>query len=114
MALAPKEGNFHNTLALAEYRAGHWAESVGAAERSMASLKGVDASNWFFLAMALWQRGEKHRSRAYFDRAIAWTRKKIRRMPSCSRSRARPPRCWAGPARSAAPLPDLPADVFAR
>ena len=36
VALSPKEGSFRNTLALAEYRAGHWAESIAAAERSIA------------------------------------------------------------------------------
>ena len=43
VAIRPEEGRFHNTLALAEYRApGHWAESIAAAERSIALLKGVD------------------------------------------------------------------------
>ena len=75
VALSPKEGTFHNTLALAEYRIGHWGESIAAAERSIALLKGVDAANWFFLAMALWQRGEKNPSRSFFDQAVAWTKK---------------------------------------
>ena len=32
-------------------------------------------TKWFFLAMALWQRGEKDRSRFNFDQALAWTKK---------------------------------------
>ncbi len=36
--------------------------------------KGVDATNWFFLAMALWQQGDKDRSRAFFDQAVSWTK----------------------------------------
>ena len=75
VALSPEEGNFYDTLALAEYRAGHWAESIAAAERSIALMKDVDPSNWFFLAMALWQQGDKDRSRSYFDQAVAWTKK---------------------------------------
>ena len=75
VALAPKDGNFHNTLALAEYRAGHWAESRAASERAIELIKGVDASNWFFLAMALRQQGENDRARTFFDKAVAWTRK---------------------------------------
>ena len=90
--LAPKDGNVFNTLALAEYRSGHWAESITAAERSIvliqglesfdwfaatersiASLSAVDPSNWYFLAMAHWQRGEKDRARSYFARAVDWT-----------------------------------------
>ena len=37
--------------------------------------KGVDASNGFVLAMALWRQGSKVRSRSSFDQAVAWTRK---------------------------------------
>ena len=73
--LSPNEGGFHSTLAQAEYRAGHWAESIVAAERSIALTKGVDGSNGFFLAMALWKQGVKDRSRSFFDQAVAWTRK---------------------------------------
>jgi len=76
VALNPKDGNFYNTLALAEYRAGHWAESRTASEQSIKMTKGVDASNWFFLAMASWQQGEKNQARTWFDKAVAWTKEK--------------------------------------
>src|SRR5262249_694658 len=58
-ALSPNDGTFCATLALAEHRAGHWAESVVAADRSVALMKGVDASNGFVLAMALWRQGSQ-------------------------------------------------------
>ncbi len=93
--LAPRDANVWNTLALAEYRAGHWSESIAAAERSIALYQGLesfdwfaasensiarlydtDASNWFFLAMAHWRRGEKERARSYFAKAVAWTKRK--------------------------------------
>jgi serine/threonine-protein kinase len=74
-ALKPEDGTNFATLALAEYRAGHWPESVAAADRSVDLAKGVDATNGFILAMAHWQQGSKDRSRAYFDQAKAWTRK---------------------------------------
>ena len=74
--LAPKDGNYVNTLALAEYRVGHWNESIAASERSMALRKGGDASDYFFLALALWQKGEKAQARAWFDKAVAWTKEK--------------------------------------
>jgi eukaryotic-like serine/threonine-protein kinase len=74
--LAPKEVYMVNTLALAEYRTGHWAESITASERAIALAKEVDASNWFFLAMANWQRGEKDTAREWFDKAVAWTKEK--------------------------------------
>jgi serine/threonine-protein kinase len=74
--LDPTDGNFANTLALAEYRSGHWAESIAAAERSIERIKEVDASNWFFLAMAHWKKGEKDGAGKWFDKAVAWTREK--------------------------------------
>jgi tetratricopeptide (TPR) repeat protein len=70
-ALSPKDGNFCTTLA--EYRAGHWAESIAAAQQSIALTKGVDASIGFFLVMALWQNGDTDEARKRFDKAVAWT-----------------------------------------
>ena len=75
VALGPKDGTFQATLALAEYRAGHWAESVAAAERSIALSNDGQCSNWFFLTMALWRQGAKDRSQSFFDQAAAWTKK---------------------------------------
>jgi serine/threonine-protein kinase len=74
--LAPNDGGFTNTLALAEYRVGHWAESIAASERSMALRNGSGPSDWFFLTMALWQKGEKDKARKWFDKAVAWTKEK--------------------------------------
>jgi serine/threonine-protein kinase len=74
LELAPKSGMIANTLALAEYRAGHWAESIAASERSMALQNGGGPSDWFFLAMAHWQKGDKHEARKWFDKAVAWTK----------------------------------------
>ena len=115
VALAPKDSNFHNTLALAEYRAGHWAESIAAAERSIALMEGVDASNWFFLAMALWQQGKKDRARSQLDLAVGWTKKNDPRNAELRDF-------WRetallmdqpGPSATAPPLADLPARPFA-
>jgi len=115
VALSPKAGSLQNTLALAEYRAGHWAESIAAAERSIALTKGVDATNWFFLAMALWQQGVKDRSRWFFEQAVSWTKEN-------HPENADLPAIWSeaakllgqpGPSAAAAPLADLPADPFA-
>ncbi len=75
VALRPKDPSFQATLALAEYRSGHWAESIAAAEQSIALTKEVDGSNSFVLAMALWQKGDKGRSRSSFDQAVSWTKK---------------------------------------
>ena len=72
--LAKKDENCYNTLALAEYRSGHWAESLAASERSMELRKGGDAYNWFFQAMARWQKGDKDEARKWFDKAVVWTK----------------------------------------
>jgi len=114
VALSPKMGGFHNTLALAEYRIGNWAESVVAAERSIALLKGVDAGNWFFLAMALWQRGEQDRSCSYFDQAVALTKKSDPRNAELLAFWREAALLLGQPGPGAAPLPDLPGEVFAR
>ena len=73
--LAPKEGYIANTLAQAELRAGHWLESIAAAERSMA-INGGSASDRFFLAMAHWQKGGKAEARKWFAEGVAWTKEK--------------------------------------
>ena len=75
MELNPTVGSSHNTLALAEYRCGRWSDSVTASERSMTLRNGGDANDWFLLALALWQKGQKDRSRSFIDKAVTWTRK---------------------------------------
>ena len=67
---------FSNTLALAEYRSGHWAESLAASERSMEMRKRGDANDWFLVAMARWQKGDKDEARKWFDKAVAGTKDK--------------------------------------
>ena len=114
VALAPKEGNFHSTLALAEHRIGHWAESIAAAERSIALRNGVDASNWFFLCLALWQRSEKDRSRSYFDQAVSWARKNDPKNAELLQFWREAAELLGQPGPGAAArLPDLPAQPFA-
>ena len=115
VALAPADGNFQGTQALAEYRAGHLAESIAAAERSIDLDKAYNAYNWFFLAMARARRGEADRARDYFDQAVAWTHKNdpknaelLQFWREAAALLGRPGPDAAGPAR----LPELPADVF--
>ena len=72
--LGPEKGNRYSALALAEYRLGHWTESLAAAERSTALQNGVDAFNGFLTALAHWQKGDKDQARTWFDKAVAWMR----------------------------------------
>jgi eukaryotic-like serine/threonine-protein kinase len=83
--LEPKEGSSYNTLALAEYRRGLWGEAIAAAEQSVKLIKGVDASNWFFLAMAHARKGEKDQAVAWLDKAVAWTKEKDPKHPELLR-----------------------------
>jgi hypothetical protein len=57
------------------YRAGDWNGSIEALEKSMALQKeplGGDSYQWFFVAMARWQMGQKDEARRWYDRAVAW------------------------------------------
>ena len=74
--LAPTNGNFLNTLALAEYRSAHSAESLAACERSMQLSNGGSALNWYLVAIARSQKGDKAEARRWYDKAVAWTKEK--------------------------------------
>jgi tetratricopeptide (TPR) repeat protein len=66
----PQGGGNWNTLGVAHYRVGDWKEAVGALEKSMQLRAGGSASDWFFLAMAHWQQGEKDPARQWYNKAV--------------------------------------------
>jgi serine/threonine protein kinase/TPR repeat protein len=68
--LAPEEGTYWNTLGVSHYRAGDWKAAIAALEKSMELRKGGDSSDWFFLAMARWQLGDKKEARNWYDQAV--------------------------------------------
>jgi tetratricopeptide (TPR) repeat protein len=70
--LASKEGNYWNTLGVAHYRGGDCKAAVAALEKSMELRKGGDSFDWFFLAMAHWQLGDKEEAQMWYDRAVGW------------------------------------------
>ncbi len=74
--LSPDTGNCWNTLGVAHYRAGNWKESIAALEKS-GQLREGDSYDWFFLAMAYWQLGQKEKARPYFDKAVQWMDKNM-------------------------------------
>jgi tetratricopeptide (TPR) repeat protein len=72
LALSPKEGLYWQTLAWAEYRAGNWKAALAAMEKVKALGSAGDSFQWFLLAMAYWQLGNKDQARQWYDRAVEW------------------------------------------
>jgi serine/threonine protein kinase/tetratricopeptide (TPR) repeat protein len=72
VAMRPKNGAIWNTLGAAHYRAGNWNEAVAALEKSMELRQGGNSFDWFFLAMAHWQLGEREKARDWYARAGKW------------------------------------------
>lgn len=70
VVLAPHDGDYWCTLGVAHYRAENWKEAIAALRKSMERGQGGDGKDWFFLAMAHWQLGEKDKARAWYDRAV--------------------------------------------
>jgi tetratricopeptide (TPR) repeat protein len=70
--IAPKNPDYPNTLGAAYYRKGDWKAAIAALEKSMELRKGGDSFDWFFLAMAHWQLGDKDKSREWHDWAVQW------------------------------------------
>ena len=73
--LSPQTATYWNTLGVAHYRAGNSDKTIETLNRSMALRNGGDSFDWFFLAMAHWQRGEKDEARSWYGRAVEWMEK---------------------------------------
>ncbi|MFO0808039.1 MAG: protein kinase [Gemmataceae bacterium] len=65
-------GSAWNTLGVAQYRAGNWQGARAALEKSMQLSNGGDGHDWFVLAMAHWQLGDRAKARELFDLAERW------------------------------------------
>jgi serine/threonine protein kinase/WD40 repeat protein len=73
--LAPGQAIYLNTLGVAQYRAGRYAEAVSTLEKSRAAGSGgSEAFDLLFLAMARIRLGQIAPARADFDRAVQWRR----------------------------------------
>jgi Tfp pilus assembly protein PilF len=80
--LAPEQGLYLNTLGVALYRVGQFAEAVPVLEASLEKSKGAsDAFDLFFLAMAHARLGHPDKARACQDRALGWIQERRSGLP---------------------------------
>jgi tetratricopeptide (TPR) repeat protein len=71
--LAPRSAWSWQILGWARYRTGAWKDSIAALEKSIDLREnGGESFQWFFLAMAHWQVGNKEQARKWYDRAVDW------------------------------------------
>jgi tetratricopeptide (TPR) repeat protein/serine/threonine protein kinase len=71
-ALEPRNQEFVNTLAMAEYRAGLRDLALASFRKSMELANGGDPQDWFFVAMIEHQRGNAEEAAKWFDKSVAW------------------------------------------
>ncbi len=70
---APERSIYVNTLGVALYRNGQYAEAVPVLEKSLkASAGATDAFDLFFLAMCRQRLGDAGRAKEDHDRAVRW------------------------------------------
>ena len=111
--LTPGAAIYLNTLGVALYRKGQYAEAIATLEKSLAASKGQsDAFDLYFLAMARHSLGQITRARVDLDRAVRWQRDHSNLTQSgwseeLNLFRAEAEQVLAGPSAL------LPADVFA-
>src|SRR5262249_32902500 len=67
--LVPKEGRYWNTLGVARYRNGDWKGTVEAIGKSIELTESGSGTDFYFLAMAHRQLGDKAEARKWFDKA---------------------------------------------
>jgi serine/threonine protein kinase len=67
-----RPGDYRRTLGVALYRAGDWTAAAEALRKGADLRQGGDSSDWFFLAMATWQLGNKDKARQLYVNAVAW------------------------------------------
>jgi tetratricopeptide (TPR) repeat protein len=72
----PDNGDLCNALGLVEYRNNHWDEAISSLNRSVDLDKGAQPTDFFFLAMAHWRRGDKSEAEQFFQRGVGEASKK--------------------------------------
>ena len=67
--LEPQGARSWTAVGIAHYRAGDWPAAQAALDKAVLRTGG-DSTDWLFLAMTHWQRGEKEQARRWYDRTI--------------------------------------------
>jgi eukaryotic-like serine/threonine-protein kinase len=75
VALDLNYGDGWSTLGTAQYRAGDWKGAVATLTKALQLRKGGDSFDYFFLAMADWQLGDKSDARQWYDKGVEWMNK---------------------------------------
>jgi tetratricopeptide (TPR) repeat protein len=57
---------------VAQYRLGDWKAALVALEKATSLRKQNNSTDWFVLAMAHWQLGDKEQARKWYDQAVRW------------------------------------------
>jgi serine/threonine protein kinase/WD40 repeat protein len=110
--LAPSQGIYLNTLGIAEYRAGQYADAIATLQRSLTANRGEFAAfDLFPLAMAHHRLGHGKAARDCFARGVSW----LSQQKSLSEQYTRELAAFRAEAEAvlAGPGGELPADVFA-
>jgi serine/threonine protein kinase/tetratricopeptide (TPR) repeat protein len=85
---APERAPCWNTLGVAYYRAGEWQKAIAALEKSCQTGAGGDPWDWFFLAMANWQLGNRAEAAEWYEKADRRLRETVPKPEELSRYRA--------------------------
>ncbi len=70
ISLAPDQWEYWNTLGVARYRARQWNEALAALDRSCQLGGGGNAFDFFFIAMAYHQLGQKEKADEFYLKAV--------------------------------------------
>jgi tetratricopeptide (TPR) repeat protein len=73
--LAPNNAYTWRGLGAARYRSGDYQAAIAALDKARSLRKGGDSFDWFFLAMAHGQLGDRDKARRWYDSAVSWMEK---------------------------------------
>jgi tetratricopeptide (TPR) repeat protein len=86
--LHPNSGGHVNTLGIALCRTGDWQAAAATLAESMRLREGGDSFDWFFMAMAQWQLGNRDAAGQWYDKAVGWMEKNKPKDPELIRFRS--------------------------